>query len=225
MKNKDKKKVGAKKEIKRPTHKKPRPKKYVEARIPQLPPVPTAQIPITKDIPDTVKFEIPKNVLGPQTPEERFVELINKAADELKKVADNAKIVQPRHPVPKTVYYKPGGIGAILRLEVGGDMMNHINGVMEELEKSHGWSKTFQSWKEETGIVETVEAVEDPAIKTDVDADWDNPENHPHVNTIVRPVKAEEATAEQDTTVKVKTVKRQKGLLARIFNIILNNKK
>lgn len=41
-----------KKEIKRPSNKKLRPKKYIEVRIPNLPPVPSTQISITKEIPN-----------------------------------------------------------------------------------------------------------------------------------------------------------------------------
>lgn len=48
---KPKKAAGPKKEVKRPTHKKPRPKKYVEAKIPERPTVPTEQVPITKEAP------------------------------------------------------------------------------------------------------------------------------------------------------------------------------
>lgn len=61
MKNKkpSQKPVKTKKEIKRPAHKKPRAKKYVEAKIPGLPPVPTNAIPITKETPciDTLSNE------------------------------------------------------------------------------------------------------------------------------------------------------------------------
>lgn len=49
MKNKKSKKSEFKTEIKRPAHKKPRAKKYVEAKIPELPPVPTTQLQITKE--------------------------------------------------------------------------------------------------------------------------------------------------------------------------------
>lgn len=49
MKDKKKKIVGPKKEVKRPASKKPRPKKYVEAKIPALPPVPTKTVEITNE--------------------------------------------------------------------------------------------------------------------------------------------------------------------------------
>jgi len=63
MKNKKpgKKKPSPKKEIKRPAHKKPRPRKQVEPKIPDLPPVPTEQIPITKETPiQSAQKEIPE---------------------------------------------------------------------------------------------------------------------------------------------------------------------
>lgn len=216
---KEKKKTsGPKKEVKRPAIKKPRPKKYVEAKIPTLPPVPTkvfeakaaplcaVHMDATK-LPcldcmktDTVKFEIPKEILGPQTPEERFVELLHKAADELKSVADNLSIEQPRHPIPDTVYYKSGGIGAVLRLEVGGDMLNHFEKVTEELSKTHGWSKTFQVLQDElkTAKGDVVETVEDYNLEP-VPVD-------PNDETMAKVVHIKEVAAAQKETTPIKGV-------------------
>lgn len=154
MKNKDKKKAGAKKEIKRPSHKKPRPKKYVEAKIPPLPPVPTEQVVIPKE--PVVKFEIPEKILGPQTSEEKFVELLRKAATELKNVADNiSSVKKSRHPLPETVYYKSGGIGCVLRLEAVADSYRLVEQIAEELRREATSQEAWQSIHKD--VVETVE--------------------------------------------------------------------
>lgn len=79
MKNKTEKKTKQKKEIKRPAYKKPRPKKYVEAKIPSLPPVPTIQLPITKEASDVSESSLPND--------ECLAELVNVA---------NKKLPEPR---------------------------------------------------------------------------------------------------------------------------------
>lgn len=100
MKNKNKKKAGPKKEVKRPAHKKPRPKKYVEAKIPDLPPVPAEQITVTKEAPVptveapktktiTIQLELPDG----QT-EAEFKDSILSAVKQLKTVAELVEVAQ-----------------------------------------------------------------------------------------------------------------------------------
>jgi hypothetical protein len=83
MKKKTKKKKPVSKTvIKRPAHKKPRPKKHVEAKIPQLPPVPTQVVeaqeaPIEQPVPVEPKVTWGKPIEG-TTQVEPGIYVVNK---------------------------------------------------------------------------------------------------------------------------------------------------
>ena len=157
MKNKEKKtkktKKAVNKEVKRPSNKKPRPKKFIEAKIPDLPPIP-AEVPVTNSAEaapqekqlEFVDFKIPREVLGPQKPEERFVELLQKAANIVKTVAETPAPA-PRSG-PETVFYEPGGIGLIRRVEYSSLDFNPRQ-IVEDLRSTHGWAESFKEWEKE----------------------------------------------------------------------------
>jgi len=163
-----KEKKGAKKTVKRPSHKKPRPKKYVEAKIPSLPPVPTEQVPVIKEAEPvleeapklkmvTVEVELPAG----QT-EEEFKNKLLKAAGQLKLLSevvseikeDNAE-AERKHRYPNVKLYTHPGIGLIRRREfplnpslsreeATAELLNLYANMLNEERSASGWSSNYE---------------------------------------------------------------------------------
>lgn len=149
------KKPSPKKEIKRPAHKKPRPKKYVEAKIPTLPPVPTTALEITRDkttkpVPvKTITIELPDG----QT-EGMLTKAILSATEQLKILADEifkdapaaheASRAEREPPNMQTIYHDPG-VGVIKRhFETIPDI---VHGSAKHIEQSELFAKMLNEEK------------------------------------------------------------------------------
>jgi hypothetical protein len=74
-------------QVKRPAHKKPRPKKHIDAKIPALPPVSTKTKEAKVVDPATITLELPENITEPQ-----LLNAVNVANKELKTLAERAKL-------------------------------------------------------------------------------------------------------------------------------------